>query len=176
MALPNFLQFGKSYSNSDINLAADTHSEVIDASQTSGSSIELGSGATTLTAGDYDTVYAGTGNDFVYSARGESLVTGSGSDTFAFGVGSKPQTPGMIGACVVDDSTFNNGKFENGETIEISKSFLNSQTLAQAISNANNESQDYVNQNGRTLKIDGKGDSITFLSGEKLDINHFKLV
>src|SRR5579875_2216097 len=104
MALPNFLQFGKKYSYADINLSADTHSEIVDASQTSGSTIELGSGATTLTAGDFDYVQAGSGNDFVYSARGDQLATGPGSDTFVFGVGSKPQTAGMIGNCVVGDS------------------------------------------------------------------------
>ena len=77
MALPNFLQFGKSYSNTEIDLSKDTKTEVIEASQTSGSTIDLGSGTTTLTAGDFDTVYAGSGNDFVYSARGSSIVTGS---------------------------------------------------------------------------------------------------
>ena len=176
MALPNFLQFGKSYSNKDINLSADKAAEIIDASQTSGSTIELGSGATTATAGDFGTVTAGSGNDFVYSARGESFITGSGNDTFAFGIGSKAQTPGMIGACVVDDSTVSNGKFDNGETIEISKSFMNSSQLAAAISSANAEPQANVDANGRTLTIDGKGDSITFLSGEQLNINNFKLV
>ncbi|MGI3902215.1 MAG: hypothetical protein ACRYGP_15220 [Janthinobacterium lividum] len=150
---------------------------MIEASQASGSTIDLGSGTTTLTAGDFDTVYAGSGNDFVYTARGSSIVTGSGSDTLAFGVGVKAQAPGTIGACVVADYNLNsNGQYENGETVEISKSFLSVQGLADAIKTANCESQASVDQNGRTLKIDDKGDSITFLSGDKLDASHFKLV
>ena len=177
MALPKFLQYGKSYAGKTIDRSKDTSSEIIDASQTSGSTINLGSGATTLTAGDYDTVTAGSGTDVVYSARGAALVTGSGADTFIFGVGSKPQSPGMIGASVVADCNLNSaGAYENNETIEISKSFLKASDLITAITAANNEDQGLVDQNGRTLTIDDKGDSITFLSGEKLDINHFKLV
>lgn len=175
MALPKFLQFGKSYSNTKIDLSSHTASEVVEASQTSGSTIKLGSGATTLTSGDSDTVYAGTGTDFVYSAKGTSLVTGSGSDTFVYGVGSKAQTFGMIGACVVDDSG------NNSETIEISKAFFGSTAaqqnanLAAAIKQANSKAG--VQTDGsRLLTIDKAGDSIQFLSGAKLDINHFKLV
>jgi hypothetical protein len=175
MALPNFLQFGKSYSNKTIDLSKDKASEVIDASQTSGSTIELGSGSTTLTAGDYDVVYAGSGNDFVYSAKGTGLVVGSGSDTFVYGVGSKPQTPGMIGACVVEDDAY------HGETIEISKSFFGSTThqqnanLAAALSLANSDAG--VQADGsRLLTIDNNGDSIRFNSGAKIDPTHIKLV
>lgn len=175
MALPKFLQFGKSYSNATIDLSSHTASEVVEASQTSGSTIDLGSGATTLTSGDFDTVYAGAGSDFVYSARGTALVTGSGSDTFVYGVGSKAQTPGMIGGCVVDDSGNHN------ETIEISKAFFGSTAaqqsanLAAAIKNANSSAG--VQADGsRLLTIDKAGDTIAFLSGAKLDINHFKLV
>ena len=78
---------------------------------------------------------------------------------------------------VADYNLNNNGQLKNGETVEISKSFLSAQGLADAIKvDAKNQSQSDVDQNGRTLKIDGKGDSITFLSGDKLDASHFKLV
>ena len=179
MALPKFLQFGKSYAGQTVDLSKDTASEVVEASQTSNSTFFLGSGATTLTAGDFDTVYAGKGNDFVYSARGTSLVTGPGSDTFAYGVGSKPQSPGMIGACRVDDNGTNGGT--NNETIEIAKSFFGTTAaqqnanLAAAIANANSDAGLQAD-GSRTLTIDGKGDSITFLSGAQLDKSHFKLV
>ena len=85
----------------------------------------------------------------------------------------------MIGACRVDDSGTNGGN--NKETIEITKSFFGSTTaqqnanLATAIYNANSNSG-MQSDGSRTLTIDGQGDSITFLSGEKLSASHFKLV
>jgi hypothetical protein len=175
----SIFQFGKSYSGKTIDLSKDTGTDYVDASQASNSTIDLGSGSTTLAAGDFDTAYAGSGNDFVYSARGTALVTGAGSDTFIYGVGSKAQTPGMIGACVVDDSGTNGGT--NNETIEISKTFFGTTAaqqnanLAAAIADANSNAGQQKD-GSRTLTIDGRGDSITFLSGAQLDKSHFKLV
>lgn len=170
MSLPRFLSFGKSYSGKTIDRSKDTSSEVIDASQTSNATVKLGSGATIITAGDYDTTYAGSGTDTVYGARGSVNVVGAGSDTFVYGVGSKAQAAGMIGACTVGDTAY------QGETIAISKSFLDATSLAAAITAANNESLDYVNANGRLLTIDAQGDSINFLSGDTLSASQFKLV